>query len=223
MGLALGVVVLASASASAQLANGGFETAGSGGQVFSDWANYGFDGGNILRADASEVAPFEGSFSCKMFGLFNFAPQQDVVLQQSNIPAAAGEEWTLSVRNLHNSADPIQGPNFLVVVIDFYDAGNVRIGGNSKITIDANSPTDQWIADSVVSTAPTGTASVQATLVYIAFSDDPFNPGYAGAVFVDDVKLEKAGGTCAGDFDQNGVLNSSDFLAFLNAYVQCGG
>ena len=227
LGLAIGVAVVASGMAQAQLTNGGFETAGAGGQVFAGWTNFGYDGTNIVRADATEVAPFGGSFSAKMFGLFNFQPQQDVVLQQSNIPAAPGEDWTLSLRNLNPSADAIQGTNFLVVVIDFFNASNARVGGNSKITLDANSTTDQWIADSVSATAPAGTTSVQATLVYICFApaEDPFNPGFPGAAFVDDVKLEKDGGgpLCPADFDNNGVLNSSDFLAFLNAYVQCGG
>jgi len=41
---------------------------------------------------------------------------------------------------------------------------------------------------------------------------------HAGVVYHDDLSLEEAGGGCIGDFDGNGMVDTRDVIAFLNAW-----
>ncbi len=207
--------------ATAQLSNGSFETAGTGGAVFADWIDYGNSAGNVSQVDGTVQAPADGTFSCKLYGQFNFA-QNDTVLIQGDIPASEGQEMTASAKVLHQSADALQGGNILLLVLDFLDSGGTVISNNGVTVLDETMPTDQWLDGTVTATAPAGTASAQVVIVFVQLVDpkDPFNPGQPGAAFIDDVSIDAGTGPCGpADFDGNGRVDTSDFIAFLNAFV----
>ncbi len=98
--------------------------------------------------------------------------------------AAPGSEWKfdLWVRNTCQES-PITSPNdnFLVAEIAFKDGFGTEIGTFQSIVADSSSPLGTYVNKSVTATAPVGTASASAYLLFIS----PTLQG--GAFFVDDL------------------------------------
>ena len=171
-------------SAQNLLTNPGFENGLNG------WGAF----GNALSATNSppNVVPRTGNGIATIFG--NFSGGFDVSGVFQSFPALPGQTFTIDCWSRHFSGDALTGngpPNFnwAVMKIAFFDAGGTEIAGAEGIVLDGTSPTDTWIDNQPVSgTAPAGTASVQALLLFL----QPANDG--GAAQFDDVVFTGPGG-----------------------------
>ena len=212
--LPLLVLAAASTAASAQLQNPSFETPGSAGRAFADWDQF---GGNIYRVDDPNYqGAFDGDALGKIFGNFDGNPQSDSGIYQI-VPTAAGEEWKASVNFLHRSDDALAGANIGVLVLSWQNGGG-EISSSAKVILDAASETDYWLYDEVTGVAPAGTTQVGYYLLFIQFTDDDYPFGAPGAMFFDLAGLELVGTGCRVDLNGDGLVNTQDFLAFLNLW-----
>lgn len=174
----LSAALLASTGAAQNLlTNGDFEAGLSGWTAFGNAA--------AATASAPEVVPLSGTQTCKLFGNFSGGFNVSGIFQA--FPAAAGQSFTMDSWSRHWSGDPLlgggpPGDNWVVMKMAFFDVGGVEIGGAEGTIVDGNSPTDTWIDNApVTGTAPAGTATVQALILFL----QPNNAG--GAAQVDDI------------------------------------
>ncbi|MGA0059152.1 MAG: hypothetical protein ACO3RU_06155 [Planctomycetota bacterium] len=164
------------------LTNGDFDQLGGG---LAGWGAFGNSYGEASAPPAIE--PRSGTHLAKMFGNFSGGFNVSGIFQ--SFPAAAGETYTLDCWSRHYSGDPMVGTgapnsNWVVQKIAFFDAGGNEIGAGEGTVCDATFPTDVWIDNAPVSaTAPLGTASVQALILYLQPNFD------GGAVLIDDVEF----------------------------------
>jgi hypothetical protein len=204
-----------SATASAQLLNPSFETPGSSGHTFAEWDQF---GGNIYwHNDPNYQGAFDGDALGKIFGNFDGNPQSDAGIYQI-LPTTPGQEWTASINVLHRSDDAVAGDNIGVLVLSWQDAGGFEISSDAKVILDATTETDWWIFDEVTGVAPSGTAQVGYYLLFIQFTSEDFPWGAPGAMFFDLASLEMGGSACAVDLNDDGQVNTQDFLAFLGLW-----
>lgn len=211
---ALAVLVLP-AVVSAQLLNPSFEEPGSSGRTFADWDQF---GGNIYWVSDPDYQPaYDGDALGKIFGNFDGNPQSDSGIYQF-LPASPGEEWTGSIYVMHRSDDALAGGNLGLLVLSWQDANGAEISADAKIILDANSETDFWLYDEVGGTAPAGTSRVGYYLLFLQFTDDDYPFGAPGAMFFDLVSLETTGAGCAPDLNDDGRVDTQDFIAFLNLW-----
>ena len=214
--LVVGALLALPAAASAQLLNPSFETAGSAGHAFADWDQF---GGNIFRVDDPLYQPaYDGDALGKIFGNFDGQQQSDSGVYQF-VPASAGEQWTGSITVLHRSDDAMAGGNLGLLVMSWQDAGGAEISADAQLLLDVNSPTDEWLSYDLSGQAPAGTARIGFYVLFLQFADDNYPFGAPGAMFFDLAGLEKTGGGCAPDLNGDGVVNTQDFIAFLNLWV----
>ncbi len=214
--LTLATLLALPAVASAQLLNPSFEIAGSSGNAFADWSQF---GGNIYRVSDPNYQPaYDGDALGKIFGNFDGQPQSDSGIYQF-VGANPGEQWTGSIYVLHRGDDALQGANLGLLVLSWQDAGGAEISADAIVLLDANSPTDQWLFDEVSGEAPAGTARVGYYLLFLQFSDDDFPFGAPGAMFFDLASLEMTGADCPPDLNEDGLVNTQDFILFLNLWT----
>jgi hypothetical protein len=175
---ALALAALApNVSAQNLLANPGFE---------GSLAGWGVFGNSFFEAaNPPAVSPRNGGGILKMFGNFSGSFNVSGVFQA--FPASAGQQFTLDCWTRHFSGDAMVGTglpanNWVVMKIAFFNAGGTEIGNAEQVVLDGNSVTDVWIDNpAVTGTAPVGTSSVQALLLYL-------QPAFAGgAAQFDDV------------------------------------
>ncbi|MGD8414485.1 MAG: hypothetical protein PVF33_09645 [Candidatus Latescibacterota bacterium] len=120
-----------------------------------------------------------GNFWCE--GCFNVSG----IFQE--FPSVAGDQWEMSSNARYSSSDPMVGSqaaggNWVVQKIAFFDAGANEISGVESIILDGSFAADTWHASGMISgTAPAGTATVQALILYLQPSLD------GGAAHIDDV------------------------------------
>ena len=173
--------------ASNVLANPGFESG------LENWTTFGNAFHEVAAPPA--VVPQSGSGVLKMFGTFSGGFNVSGAFQ--TFGAAEGQTFTLDAASRHYSADPMLGAgpgadNWVVMKIAFFDAGGSEIAGAEEIILDGSSPTDTWIDNNAVSgTAPAGTRTVQALLLYLQPAFD------GGAAYFDDVVFS-VDGSCNG-------------------------
>ena len=183
------------------LANGDFEAG------LAEWSSF----GNAFPASASPpaVVPLSGSGVCSMFG--NFSGGFDVTGIFQAFPASPDQSFTLDAWSRHWDGDALAGSgppddNWAVMKIAFFDGGGVEIGGFEGTILDGNSPTNTWIDNPPVSgTAPAGTVSVQALILFL----QPFDAG--GAAQIDDVQFTS---TAPCDLAVNGGFETGDFTGW---------
>jgi hypothetical protein len=126
--------------------------------------------------------------SAKMFGPFSTPGASSGMFQ--SFPAAAGLDWQLSVWAMHTCQESPLGPgnlNFATAKIVFKDSGGTEIAAAEGTIADANSPLATWTETAVAATAPAGTATVEAYLLFIQPDSTQ-----GGAVWVDDALLRQA-------------------------------
>lgn len=207
-------ICLTCAAASAQLQNPSFDVPGFQ-TTFEDWDQF---GGNIfLVEDADYQPPLDGTGCGKIFGNFDGQQQSDSGVFQS-VPASPGDEYTATLNVLHRSDDAMEGANLGLLILSWRDSGGAEIRADAKIVLDANSPLDQWIEDSVTGVAPEGTVSVDFFVLFIQFADDDYPFGAGGAMFFDLASLEVNDPGCRADLNGDGEVNTQDFIAFLNLW-----
>ncbi len=175
------------------LRHGGFEDGASA------WR---FHGNNFLE-DPPIVTPAEGSRALKQFGTFSASgPETSAV--QDGIEALPGREYRLTGLVRVESNDSIAGTsNRELAAIRFFGRGGAALGDAAEQVIaDGETPQDGWLPFELRATAP-----AEARTLAVSFTFD--QPGLeAGAVFIDDVKLELV--RLAGDFDGDGDVDGFD-------------
>jgi len=132
--------------------------------------------------------------AAKLFGTFSVGDDSGMFQKFDTEPDTP---WKLSVYALNTCVeDGIRGTNENVALarIVFRDNGGVDIGGADVIIGDSSSALGTWTRYEVMATAPAGTDSVDA---YILFTQGPFLEG--GAIFVDDVAFDEDVGSGIGD------------------------
>ena len=162
------------------LANPSFESSLAGWGVFG---NSYYEPTNLPAID-----PRTGTGLLKMFGNFSGGFNVSGVFQ--SFPAGPGQQYTLDCFSRHFSGDSMVGlgapsDNWAVMKIAFFNGGT-EIGSAEQIILDGTRPTDTWIDNAAVTgTAPAGTTSVQALILYL-------QPAFAGgAAQFDDVSFTK--------------------------------
>lgn len=199
---------------SAQLLNASFDDPGFQ-TTFMEWEQF---GGNIyLIEDPNYQPPLDGTGCGKIFGNFDGQQQSDSGVYQ-RVAANSGETYTGTINVLHRADDPMAGANLGLLILSWRDVNGAEILADAKVIIDANSPTDTWIEDSVTATAPAGTVDVDFFMLFIQFADDDYPFGAPGAMFFDKASLTLEDGGCAVDLNDDGSVNTQDFIAFLNLW-----
>ena len=147
-------------------------------------------GGNVFAEatnPAAGIEPHTGSSLCKVFGQFIGGSNTTGLFQ--SFPATPGETFTMDCWTRHWAFDPITGAggpndNFATMKMAFFDASNMEIGSAERTVLDGTFPTNTWVDNPpVAGTAPPGTVTVQALLLFI-------QPGVGtGAAQFDDVEF----------------------------------
>lgn len=165
------------------LANPSFDTDLSGWTVFG---NAFYDGRSFARRTPTGAA--------KLFG--TYSPGNDSGMYQK-FDTEPGKRWKLSLYALNTCVeDAIRGTNEDVALarIVFRDTGGADVGGADVIIGDNSTPLGTWTRFEVTATAPAGTDSVDA---FILFTQGPLLED--GAIFVDDVAFAEDVGSGVGD------------------------
>lgn len=189
------------------LNNGSFETEGPGFVAFVDWQNF----GNVFAADSGEVMPLDGLLTAKMFGASD-GNQSDQVLQQ-DLPATAGEIYTLTTNVMNMSSDALGVENIILSQIVFRDSGDNIIQVLETDALDpVTSPMNEWVEATLSGTAPAGTTSLSVFLLHIQLGANAGFPNQGGgASFWDDVTLTVGDAPCTNPADLNGDGNLDFF------------
>lgn len=144
--------------------------------------------GNVF-ADARAFTVRSSPGSAKLFSTF-VADSPSGLFQ--TVPATPGSLWQLDVHSRNTCQEtPINGTNdnFGLARIVFRDAGNNEIGGQDVTVTNASAPLGSYAKSTVQATAPTGTVSVQAYVLFISPSL------LGGAFWVDDINLHQVNTT----------------------------
>jgi len=132
--------------------------------------------------DTDNGVAYAGARKMKMFG--NWGWPWNVAGISQEFPALPGDVWEIDCFSMNSSVDPLQGQNYMVMKIEFQDAGGAATGYGESIILDATSPLDVWIDNAPVqAVAPPGTAKVIGLFLFL-------QPNYEnGAGNVDEASL----------------------------------
>ncbi len=168
--------------ASAQLTNGGFDSAG--GSLLG-WTPFNNGAGNVL---SSTTTPRSNPSCAKVFGGFNGNPNYSGLYQ--SVATSAGQNWQLSAHVRHNAGDSLQGTsNKLVMKIEFYRVvggayGTADMLSESQVdALTAASPTGTWLPVSWQALAPPQAVEARVSFVFVQVSSA------GGAALLDDVSF----------------------------------
>jgi hypothetical protein len=153
------------------LTNPSFDTDLSGWTVF----------GNVYY-DGRAFALRTPTGSAALYGTFN--PDFDSGMYQ-RIDTDPGASWTLSVYALNTCVEnAIRGTNqnIAYAIIEYRDVSGVSLGGDNVVICDSTSALGTWTNYQITATAPAGTDSVDAMIL---FTQGPLLEN--GKVFVDDI------------------------------------
>ena len=165
------------------VANPGFEEAGSEPPAPAAWTTFGMAGGNLLRESSSTVLPRSGEHVAKLFGRFedvrNFSGMYQEFLTKP------GQQWRVVAFIAHQTGDLLQGENRAFAKFDFVDEAGELVGGSEAASrLTANAPADVYLKSIVEATAPANAARVRVVLLF-----DQDKNRSAGAALFDDVSL----------------------------------
>lgn len=162
---------LGSMTATAQVIDGGFETAG-----LPNWTTF---------SSAFQLA-YAGAHSpthvLQVYGPFNGG--WDGAGAYQTLAASANQTWTLNGFALNPSGDALQGTGFGFIQLVFKDSSDTAIGTFGSANVGSASPTDVWIPLTATGLAPNGTVAVS---VYTLKLGGPLNPG--GSIYFDDLSV----------------------------------
>ena len=173
-------------------------------QPVPGWDLAGFNGSAVdpnvgqLQPDPTPDAQSFGDYQAFMNGQFTGVLNDTVMFQQ--LPAQPGDFVDFSAEVQMPGTDPLLGDNILVMLLDFFDAGDQVLNAPiAALALSSNSPTDVWLPINVGAVAPAGTVKVQATFLFQQQNDA------TGVGFIDDALVTigvAPGGACC-------VLNCS--------------
>ncbi|MEM1331739.1 MAG: GC-type dockerin domain-anchored protein [Planctomycetota bacterium] len=212
----LAIVAAAGVAApvAAQLANGSFETAGSG-SVFADWAEFNTNGMNVVQ---DMTFPSDGMFHAKVFGTFSddgmmppSPTQNDTVLQSSDVAVSQGDIINAQVDWATPSDDKSVG-GLAVMTIELRDADGILLETRTEVFLDDNSDADVYNTAQVQFTASPGAATARMVLVYVQLAEDP----RGGSVFFDNAQIDVVGfdPLINGSFEVGGPGPLSEYTLF---------
>jgi hypothetical protein len=165
------------------LVNPSFDTDLSGWTVFG---NAFYEEGSPYLSPSRSSLRRTPTGAAKLYG--TFSPGNDTGMYQK-IDTEPDKQWRLSLYALNTCReDAIRGTNENVALarIVFRDTGGNDIGGADVIIGNNSSRLGTWRRYEVIATAPAGTDSVDA---YILFTQGPLLEN--GAIFVDDVAFDE--------------------------------
>ena len=198
-------------------------------QVFPTFNGWTEQYGNIFFDDAQYLT---GPFSAGMFGSFpdydgdgNCDPGGVSGLNQLVPGISEGDTVVLSMSAYTPNFDTIVGTeNFVLQKIEFLgdDLGN-PLDFKTGVVIDGSGSyaEDTWHSSEISGVAPAGTQMVRIVAQIV----QPDCEG--GSVRIDGVVASTdgstGGGSCSGDFNDDGAVNGADFGILLSAWGACGG
>jgi hypothetical protein len=177
-------LIVAASAVSAQnlLTNPGFNDGYTGWTFFN---NAYVEAANPLALPAAFV-PYEGTHLATMFG--NWSGPWNVSGCFQDFPTTAGEAWRMDVWSKNPGGDPLQGQNYVIMKLVWFNAANAEIGGVEATVLDSSTPVDVWIDNApIIGYAPAGCVKVQALLLFL-------QPNFeGGAGHLDYAELYKSG------------------------------
>jgi len=202
-----------------KLLNPSFESLGGGspGNKFLNWTD--FNNTFVQNQD-----PRTGVNAAKSFG--NWAGPYNASGLFQETTTTPGQVWNASVWVRNRSDDPIQGLNFAVMNIEWYNASNSQISYDTSNIADVNTPQDTWLLRTATFTAPAGAVKARYVLLHLQESTD------GGSVQFDDASLSTPTAACYANCDGSTgtpLLTAADFTCFLNkfraadSYANCDG
>jgi hypothetical protein len=144
--------------AQAQLQNANFETLDNTGLFWPSWTYF-----NNVQVESSIAQ--SGTVSARLGG--NFTGPFNVSGIFQSIPAAAQQVIEASAWFLNPAGDVMQGDNFVVLNIEFYNAANQMIAVKEQRAVDANTPVGVWRQVSNSAVAPCDTASARVVPLFV--------------------------------------------------------
>ncbi len=196
--LSLGLTYCDQASAQCILANPSFEIAGSGGETIGGWNQF----GNVGLVDVA----VHGAKAARLTSLNAGSWQLSAYWQrQDTVP---GERWEITGHVQHPSAKQLVGANVALVNVEWRNAAGDLIDYDSYTVADADSPTDQYLDFSVISSpAP---ASAVATHVLFGVLQSPSDP--SSDVYFDQVTVANTSPPLLDDVQWNNFPGERELL-----------
>ncbi len=164
--VALALAALAATPARSQciLANPSFELAGSSGNVFGGWSQFGMVGSVATAYHGADAARVSGP-SLGGWDVSGFWQPFDCV---------PGEHWAVTGHVRHPSSKPLVGQSAAIVNLEWRNSSGGMISYESHSVAVPASPTDAYLDFSFVSgAAPTGTTKVRLLLGVLQSPTDP--------------------------------------------------
>ncbi|NNE43793.1 MAG: T9SS type A sorting domain-containing protein [Gemmatimonadetes bacterium] len=180
------------------LTNSSFDT------DLSGWTSF----GNVFH-DGRNFAGRTAPGGAKLFGTFVMGSDSGMF---QKVAASPGQQFQLSAWSLNTCQDsPIEAPNdnLAALNITFRDVGDASLGTVEIILGNMDTPIGTWTQRQISGTAPSGTVSVDAVILF----NQPTDPLLGGAIFVDDVVLTSG----APVVDAPVISNAQDFELRQNA------
>jgi beta-glucanase (GH16 family) len=169
--------------------------------------------GNTTSANVSvdNEAVMNGEASLKLYGQFNGQENYSGVSQ--GITVSPGDEVQADASIFVRSQDSISGTaNSLLMKVEFYDEFGAEFGTSSLLGVeeitaaDGSTANNLWHDRELSALAPAGATEARLAFVFR-------QPGVAaGAVHVDDVHFSIVPAALPGDYNQNGVVDASDYV-----------
>ncbi len=162
--VASGPALVGSAAGQCMLANPSFELGGSAGNVFGAWNQFGAVGAVATALHGARAARVSGP-NGGGWGVSAFWQRLD---------SEPGERWQVTGHVRHPAARPLLGACLALVNIEWRDQAGQLIDYQSFDVADAATPTDAYVAFSVLSDpAPAGTAAIHLLLGVLQSPTDP--------------------------------------------------
>ncbi len=153
----------AEAPAQCILANPSFEIGASGSNVFGGWGQFG-DVGSVSFATHGSAAARVSGPDWGGWDVSAFWQQQD---------SYQGEQWEVTGKVAHSSANPLTGDCRAIVNIEWWDAGGMMSYESHDVAL-PSTPTDEYQSFSVLSDpAPSGTVAMRALFAVLQSPSDP--------------------------------------------------
>jgi hypothetical protein len=159
----VGLIMTAQAGAQCILANPSFEIGASGGQVFGGWSQFGNVGSTSFASHGSVAARVTGPDT----------GDWDVSAFWQQLDSSPGQQWRVTGKVAHPSANPLTGDCRAIVNIEWWDATSMMSYDSYDVAL-PSTPTDEYQSFEIVSdAAPSGTEAIHVLFAVLQSPDDP--------------------------------------------------